>query len=127
MFAVFNMQTACLAEDPVFDIQIELPLELREMLLERTGTKSIHLMDGLVMKTFDKHNILAVKAELRNWSDIESGIQEGIMHVVVAYVKNKETGKVKLYSIDFPIGNFLSMEKVDLNRGFNELNEVARQ
>ncbi len=84
-------------------------------------------MNGLVMKNFDKHDILAVKAELRNWSDIKSGIQEGLMHVVVAFVKDKETGKVKLYSLDFPIGNFLSMEKVDLDRGYNELKAVGKK
>ncbi len=112
--------------DPAVDIQVELPLQLREMLLERTGTKSILSIDGLVLRSIGKFDILAVKAELENWSDIKVGIQEGIMHVDVAFVEDKESGRVKLYAIDFPINNFLNMEKVDSERGFTELKALEK-
>jgi hypothetical protein len=110
---------ACRADDSQASLRWKLPDRLKSILLDKTGAKSIRTISKMAYRHTEKFDVLAVSAELENRGDIKSGIREGIMHVEVVFVETKE-GKIVLYSLEFPMGQLLSNQDIDLNKGFVE-------
>ncbi len=115
--AVLSTISPCLSDDSQISLQWKIPAELEKILLDKTGAKSVRVITKVAYRYTEKFDVLAISAELENHRDIKIGIQEGIMHVEVAFIKNKN-GQIDLYTMEGPIGNILMNQEIDLSEGF---------
>ena len=114
---IFGLLIAVCAEASELSLRWQMPEEMKKILLEKTGAKSIHLISGVACRYTAKYEIVAIEAELNTWGDVKIGLNEGIMHVRVAFVK-QDGGEVLLYSLDYRIEHVLTSKSLDLSDGF---------
>ena len=96
-------------------IALKLPDSIEKVLLRKTGTKSILAVRELAYRQCDKFEILAAVLELENYPDLKVGVIEGIMHVSVVFVTEKD-GSVKMYKTDERIQTVVYAKEVDIKR-----------
>ena len=94
----------------------QVPEPLQRLLLEKTGAKSISSFQRIVFRKDYEIELLAVAAELNQWENVQGPVVEGIMHVNVVFIK-KKGGELAVYSLDYPIHELLSADKIDTQKG----------
>lgn len=113
--AVFGICFAREAQIPSQGIIVKLPDPIEKLLLQKTGTKSVFSVRELAYRQCEKFEILAAVVELENHADVEGDIVEGVMHVRVVFVSQRD-GAVKMYGTDEELQTVVNVKEVDMKR-----------